>query len=115
MVTEGDEHNASIPEELVALYTRVSSQEHRANLEREARHLEEYCAAKGYRVQKIVKEMGSGVTDNWAKLLALIFERRITRIVVEHKDRATRFGFRSVEVLLRGQGRTLEVGESCRY
>ena len=29
--------------------------------------------------------------------------------MVEHKDRATRFGFRSVEVLLRGQGRMLEV------
>jgi putative transposase len=36
-------------------------------------------------------------------------DQRITRIVVEHKDRATRFGFRYVEVLLRGQGRTLEV------
>ena len=28
---------------------------------------------------------------------------------MEHKDQATRFGFRSVEVLLRGQGRILEV------
>jgi predicted site-specific integrase-resolvase len=33
----------------------------------------------------------------------------MTRIVVEHKDRATCFGFRSVEVLLCGQGRTLGV------
>jgi putative resolvase len=28
---------------------------------------------------------------------------------VEHKDRATRFGFRYLDTLLRGQGRTLEV------
>ena len=30
-------------------------------------------------------------------------------MVVEPKDRATRFGFRSLETLLRGQGRRLEV------
>jgi putative resolvase len=41
--------------------------------------------------------------------LALLEDQRITTIVVEHKDRATRFGFRYMEVLLRGQGRTLEV------
>jgi putative resolvase len=109
MVTEGAEQNASIPKELVTLYTQVSSPEHQASLERQARHLEDYCAAKGYRVHKIVKEIGSGVTDNRAKFLALLEDQRITRIVVEHKDRATHFGFRSVEVLLRGQGRTLEV------
>lgn len=109
VVTEGEEHNASIPEELVAIYTRVCSHEHRANLERQARRLEDYCAAKGYRVHSVVKEIGSGVNDNRAKFLALLEDQRITRIVVEHTDRATRFGFRYVEVLLRGQGRTLEV------
>ena len=109
MVTEGDERSESQPERLVAIYARVSSHEHRANLERQARRLEDYCAAKGYRVSKVVKEIGSGVNDNRAKFLALLEDQRITTIVVEHKDRATRFGFRYVEVLLRGQGRTLEV------
>ena len=109
MVTEGDERAEQKPEGLVAIYTRVSSHEHRANLERQARRLEDYCAAKGYRIHKIVKEIGSGVNDNRAKFLALLEDQRITTIVVEHKDRATRFGFRYVEVLLRGQGRTLEV------
>ena len=56
-----------------------------------------------------MKEIGSGVNDNRAKFLALLEDQRITRIVVEHKDRATRFGFRYLETLLRGQGRTLEV------
>jgi putative resolvase len=109
VVTEGEEQTARKPDELVAIYTRVSDHAHRANLERQAQHLEDYCAAKGYRIQKVVKEIGSGVNDNRAKFLALLEDQRITRIVVEHKDRATRFGFRYVEVLLRGQGRTLEV------
>ena len=57
----------------------------------------------------MVKEIGSGVNDNRAKFLALLSDQRMTTMVVEHKDRATRFGFRYVEVLLRGQGRTLAV------
>jgi putative resolvase len=109
VVTEGDERSQSQPEGLVAIYARVSSHEHRANLERQARRLEDYCAAKGYRVSKVVKEIGSGVNENRAKFLALLEDQRITTIVVEHKDRATRFGFGYVEVLLQGQGRTLEV------
>ncbi len=109
VVTEEEEHAESKPEGLVAIYTRVSSHEHRANLEWQARRLEDYCAAKGYRVHTVVKEIGSGVNDNRVKFLALLEDQRITRIVVEHKDRAMCFGFRYVEVLLRGQGRTLEV------
>jgi putative resolvase len=109
IVTGAEARPEEKPEELVAVYARVSSHEHRAHLERQAKRLEDYCAAKGYRVQKVVKEVGSGVNDNRAKFLTLLEDQRITRIVVEHKDRATRFGFRYVEVLLRGQGRTLEV------
>jgi putative resolvase len=109
VVTEGEDQGASQSDGLVAIYARVSSHEHRANLERQASRLEDYCAAKGYQVHKVVKEIGSGVNDHRAKFLALLEDQRITTIVVEHKDRATRFGFRYVEVLLRGQGRTLEV------
>ena len=54
VVTEGEERDGRPPEELVAIYTRVSSHEHRANLERQVRRLEDYCAAKGYRVHKAV-------------------------------------------------------------
>jgi putative resolvase len=109
VITEGEEQFESRADGLTAIYTRVSSREHRANLERQAQRLEDYCAAKGYRVHKVVKEIGSGVNDNRAKFLALLEDQHMSRIVVEHKDRATRFGFRYVEVLLRGQGRTLEV------
>ena len=41
--------------------------------------------------------------------MALLEDEGITTIIVEHKDRATRFGFRYLEILLKGQGRTLEV------
>jgi len=60
-------------------------------------------------VSKVVKAMGSGVNDHRAKFLTLLEDQRLTSIVVEHTDRATRFGFRYLDSLLRGQGRSLEV------
>jgi putative resolvase len=108
VVTEGEERQESRAGQVV-IYARVSSHEHRANLERQAERLEDYCAAKGYQVSRVVKEIGSGVNDTRAKFLALLEDQRIHTIVVEHKDRATRFGFRYLDTLLKGQGRTLEV------
>ena len=109
VVTEGEERSERKPEGLVAIYTRVSSHEHRANLERQARRLEDYCAAKGYQVSRVVKEIGSGVNDNRPKFLALLADPSIGRIVIEHKDRGTRFGFRYIETLLKTYGREIEV------
>ena len=110
IVTEGEEiQERRTGQGQVVIYARVSSPEHRANLERQAERLEDYCAAKGYQVSRVVKEIGSGTNDNRAKFLALLEDQRISTIVVEHKDRATRFGFRYLETLLKGQGRAIEV------
>ena len=97
------------PEERVAIYARVSSAEHRENLERQAERLTQYCTVRGYQVVKLVKEVGSGVNDSRPKLLSLLRDPIITRLVVEHQDRLTRFGFRYIETLLEVQGRTIEV------
>ncbi len=57
----------------------------------------------------MVKEVGSGVNDGRPKLLALLEDQGIGLIVVEHKDRLTRFGFRYLDTLLKTQGRAIEV------
>ena len=96
-------------EDRVAIYARVSSAEHRENLERQVERLVQYCTVRGYQVTQIVKEIASGVNDSRPKLLALLKDQQTTRIVVEHQDRLTRFGFRYLETLLELQGRTIEV------
>jgi predicted site-specific integrase-resolvase len=93
----------------VAVYTRVSSAENKSNLDSQAERLVSYCAARGYQVTKVVKEIGSGINDARPKFLVLLEDQSIGTIVVEHKDRATRFGFRYIETLLKTQGRTIEV------
>jgi predicted site-specific integrase-resolvase len=90
-------------------YTRVSSAENKTNLDSQAERLVAYCTARGYQVGKVVKEIGSGVNDNRPKFLALLADPSVGRIVIEHKDRGTRFGFRYIETLLQTYGREIEV------
>ena len=95
-----------IPEEVVnkkgdwtIVYVRVSSSENKPNLESQADRVCQFCSANGWVVKEIVKECASGLNDNRPKLLKILTERRATRIVVEHKDRLTRFGFNYIKTL----------------
>ena len=94
---------------IVVIYARVSANENRPNLDTQAERLAAYCAAKGWKVHKVVKEVGSGINDGRKKLLAILADPTIKIIVVEHKDRLTRFGFKYIETLLAMQGRRIEV------
>ncbi len=96
-------------QERVVIYARVSSAEHKEKLERQVERLAQYCTVRGYQVAQVVKEIASGANDSRPKLLSLLKDQQASRIVVEHKDRLTRFGFRYLETLLELQGRTIEV------
>src|SRR5262245_26550777 len=93
----------------VAVYARVSAAENRPDLERQADRLLAYCSAKGYQITHLVKEVGSGVNESRPRFLRLLADSSIRVIVVEHKDRATRCGFRYLDTLLAAQGRAIEV------
>jgi putative resolvase len=109
ILIESEPASASTPSQRVAIYSRVSSAENKGNLESQAERLAAYCAARGYQVAKLVKEVGSGVNDARPQLPALLNDQSIGLIVLEHKDRLTRFGFGYVDTLLKAQGRAIEV------
>mgnify|MGYP001045474802 CR=1 FL=1 len=80
-------------DEKVVIYCRVSSSENKNNLETQKERLINYCAARGYKIHKIITEIGSGINDDRPKLSKLITDNDYIKIVVEHKDRLTRLGF----------------------
>jgi len=82
-----------------ALYARESSSENKAALESQKQGLIQYATAKGYQITHIVCEVGSSVSDERKKLHALLKKRDFDVLLVEHKDRLTRFGFRWFEAL----------------
>ena len=101
--------NEPVKDQTVAVYARVSSSENKNNLERQAQRLIDYANAKGYKVEKVVKEIGSGLNDNRPMLQSLLADKSINLILVEHKDRLTRFGFNYIQTLLANSNRTVEV------
>ena len=82
-----------------AVYSRESSSENQAALESQTQGLIQYATAKGYQIIHIVREFGSGVSDDRKKLHALLKKRDCNVLLVEHKDRLTRFGFHWFETL----------------
>jgi predicted site-specific integrase-resolvase len=85
--------------EYVIVYARVSSSENKDNLNSQAERLTQFCTAKGWVVNEVIKECGSGLNDNRPKLIKIFKERKATKLVIEHKDRLTRFGFNYIKTL----------------
>ncbi len=93
----------------VVVYARVSSAEDRMTLDSQAERVSAFCAAKGWRVAKVVKECGAGVNDQRPQVLALLADPSISHIVVEHQDRCSRVGVAYIQTLLKTQGRALVI------
>jgi putative resolvase len=75
-------------------YARVSSHDQKADLERQKKVLEMYCASHGWKFE-LVTDLGSGMNyykKGLKKLLNAILEGHVGRLVLTHKDRLLRFG-----------------------
>ena len=92
----------------IALYARVSSADQKSDLERQVQRLRDYAAARGYQVAKEVIEIASGLNDSRPKFLKLLADPTIGTIIVEHRDRSTRFGWNYITTLMQAQGRRME-------
>jgi len=95
--------------ERVALYARVSSYEKKKDLEGQLERLRQFSCMKGYTISKEIKEVASGMNDNRDKLNKILTDPSYATIVVENKDRLTRFGFNYIKNLLEMQGREIVV------
>ena len=75
-------------------YARVSSHDQKKDLERQAGALAAYYSSQGWNFE-IIQDLGSGM--NYHKkglktLLNAILEKKMSRLVLTHKDRLLRFG-----------------------
>lgn len=75
-------------------YARVSSSDQKDDLIRQVQVLELYCAKAGFDYE-VIQDLGSGMNyykKGLTKLLNLILEGQVKRLVLTHKDRLLRFG-----------------------
>jgi len=106
----------TVTEKDVALYARVSTQKQVENLTRQHERLIEACRERGYRIVLDCSEIASGLNDNrrqFFKIIDAACKGKIKKVVVEHRDRLTRFGFRTIERFFNGVGCRVEVLEEA--
>jgi predicted site-specific integrase-resolvase len=92
-----------------AVYARVSSADQKADLDRQVARVVAWATEHGYCVDQVVSEVGSALNGHRRKFLALLRDRTVTTILVEHRDRFCRFGAEYVEAALAAQDRLLVV------
>ena len=107
IVVEADTINKK--SEKTVIYCRVSTPKQKSDLISQVDRMKNFCIANGYIVDKIYMEVASGLNDNRPKLTSILSDDTITRVVVENKDRLTRFGFNYIELALKKSGCELVV------
>jgi excisionase family DNA binding protein len=115
----GQEENEEINKymiDMVAIYSRVSSheQKQKGDLDRQCQRITEYCVKKKYVINSVIKDVGSGLSDTrigFLKLIDLVINRKINRVIVEHKDRLTRFQFNIIVIFFSSYGVEIECME----
>ena len=84
----------------VALYARVSSNDQKADLDRQLSRLVEFAAHEHLVVVDSAKEIGSGLNGKRKSLMRLLRNPKVSTIVVEHRDRLARFDLHEIIVSL---------------
>lgn len=107
--------NQGIESKKTIAYARVSSYDQKKDLERQKQLLEMYCASFGWTFE-IIADLGSGMNYHkrgLKKLIEMVLNDNIGRLVLTHKDRLLRFGSelifalcekRGIEVIIINQG-----------
>lgn len=92
-------------------YCRVSSQKQKDDLERQVDNVKTYMLAKGYQFE-IITDIGSGINYNnkgLNKLLDMVSNNQVDKIVIMYKDRLVRFGYELLENICTKHNTTIEI------
>jgi len=93
-------------------YARVSSQSQKDDLERQI----ELIKSRG--VDNILTDIGSGLNEkrrNFKKLLKMVMQRKVSKIIITYPDRLTRFGFETLKDFCSSFGTEIEVINGDAY
>jgi len=94
------------------LYGRVSASDQKPDLARQMDRLRTFASGCGLGDVEVVEEIGSGLNGKRPRLLKILADPTVRKIVVEHRDRLARFGVEYIEATLRAQGREVVVAEA---
>lgn len=95
------------------LYGRVSTYKQRTDLKNQMQELADFSRAKGYTVDGVYQDIASGISfknrRNFFKMLSLILDGKVERVIITHKDRLSRVGYELFEYLFKNYATKIEV------
>jgi len=99
-------------ERVVVGYARVSSTTQKDDLEGQKQLIHSYAKDKCYGEIQILSDVGSGLNENrkgFLRLLEMVAERKVSRVIIVCGDRLTRFGFETLRKMFQAFGTAIEV------
>ena len=87
-------------------YVRVSSNTQKDDLERQMDMIKSYARDLNWNVE-ILKDIGSGLNEkrkNYKKLLKMVINREVEKVIITYSDRLTRFGFETLKEFFKSYG-----------
>ncbi len=99
------------PQRKIVGYCRVSSNKQKGDLELQVQYVKEYMIAKGYQFE-IITDIGSGIDYNkngLNKLIDMVINGEVEKIVVLYKDRLVRVGYELIENICNKYGTVIEI------
>jgi predicted site-specific integrase-resolvase len=112
LILVGDLESPQGKQGVTVIYAPVSSSDQKSDVDRQVARVLAWATENGYKIDKVVTEVGSALDSHRPKFLALLGDSSITTILVEHRDRFCRFGADCVEAALNAQSRRLVVVDS---
>ena len=92
-----EENNNNVHQKrLIITYSRVSSHGQKDDLKSQQSFIENFVASNGLQVDENLFDIGSGLNyerKNFLKILELVEQEQVEKIIIAHKDRFVRFGF----------------------
>ena len=87
-------------------YARVSSNTQKDDLERQIKLIKSYAEENGWNI-RILKDIGSGLNEkrkNYKKLLKMVMNHEVEKVIIAYPDRLTRFGFETLKEFFKSYG-----------
>lgn len=95
--------DSDIDDRKIVLYARVSTKKQMDDLDRQIENLKTYAYTKGYSFE-LITDIGSGLNykkEGLKKLIRMICNKEVKKLVILYKDRLVRFGFELIEEVCR--------------
>ena len=96
----------------VCIYARVSTSKQKTDLENQIKFLRQYLVSKGLNPEYVYSDIASGMNEDRKglnEMMSDIISGKISKVVISHKDRLTRFGFGYLKTIFSKYNTEIEI------